>query len=149
MDLLSIIFGEPATNEGRIARELAETMHGYKLMDRATDAFMPNNEMEDLDLQDRRLSVMMRRRALGLPMDSDDLEAANNSDTPFMTQMTTLAGNRALQAIPSPGLLQGAESAASHVRLPWEASSNMARGALGALSAIGGKYARPIRRLFG
>jgi hypothetical protein len=148
MDFLSLILGEPMSSEGRIARDIATTMHGYKLMDRATDAFLPNSEAEDLDLQDKRLSIALRRRALGLPMDSDDLDAANNSDSPFLTQMTTLGGLRTLQAIPGPNLLQGAESAASHVRLPWEAT-NMARGALGALSAIGGKYVSPIGRFFG
>ncbi len=146
MDLLSILFGEPQTSEGRIARDLATTMHGYTLMDRATDYLLPDSELEDLDLEDRRLGIQMKRRALGLPMDTEDLEDANNGDRPFMTQMRDLAGMRTLQAIPSPGLLEGAGEAASHVRLPWEAT-NMARGALGgALSAIGGKYVSSIGR---
>ncbi len=146
MDLLSLIFGEPTTNEGRIASELAKAMEGYKLMGRATDYALPNTEMEDLDLQDRRLSVMQRRRALGLPMDSDDLEEANNTGSSFLTRMRDLAGFRTVQAIPD--MTQGVGTAISHVRLPWEGSSNMARSAFGALSAIGGKNVSNLRRIY-
>lgn len=152
MNLLDAVFGaEPTTQEGRIGSELASAMFNYRMRDRLTDPLfraMVPDEDRDLALEDRRLGIQLKRRALGLPMDTDDLEDANNGDRSFTTQMRDLAGMRTLQSIPSPGLLQGAESAASHVRLPWEAS-NMARGAIGALSAIGGKYVSPIRRFFG
>lgn len=149
MSFLDSIFGtDPTTSEGRMANELVGAYNRHRLLDRGLDgAISWATGEDDLEDEDMRLNIMMKRRALGLPMDSDDLDRANNGDTPFLTQMTTLAGTRALQQIPSPGLLQGTAEAASHVRLPWEAS-NIGRGALGALSAIGGKYVSPLGRFF-
>lgn len=147
MDFLSAIFGTaPTTREGLIGSELMGSYQRHRALEEVAD-YLYDDEDELLHRENARLDLAMKRRMLGLPMDSDDLDAANNSDTPFITQMTTLAGARALQAIPSPNLLQGAGSVASHVRLPWE-GSNMARSAIGALSAIGGKYVSPIGRFF-
>lgn len=149
MDLMNSIFGNPETDTGKLAAELGTVYWRGRMLHKLTDRMLPDDEEEALEKQDRRLSIALRRRALGLPMTSDDYEEAQNENRPYRTTMTTLAGREVSQLIPESTLLgKGA------VRLPWASPAPaMERGLLGALTGIGGKYAgsigRGIGRLFG
>lgn len=60
---------------------------------------------QKLEDKERMLNIMAKQRALGLPMEDDDYERATNQDKPFYSQLMRTGTKRALQAIPSPGLL--------------------------------------------
>lgn len=68
---------------------------------RAMNNYLPDKHTR---LEEERdvLDIALRKRALGLPMTSDDLDEAVNSDRPFISPSTILSGKLALQAIPKP-----------------------------------------------
>jgi hypothetical protein len=143
IDLMSIVFGkDPATNEGRIAADLMASYQKHRALEEGVD-WLVDTEDETLNREDKRLGIAMKRRALGLPMTSDDYERAQNEGRPYATSMTTLAGRHVSQLIPemTPGAAAGA-------KMPWASSAPaMERGVINALTGIGGKYAGGIRRL--
>lgn len=149
MDLMTTIFGNPETDPGKLAAELGTVYWRGRMLHKLTDRMLPDDETEDLDKQDRLLSIAMKKRSLGLPMTSDAYELAANDERPYRTTMTTLAGRAVSQLIPEGTLLQGPAG-----KMPWASSApTMERGIISALTGIGGKYAgsigRGIGRLFG
>lgn len=72
-----------------------------KLGEKAAGYFMPD-EGQRLQREDQRLDIAVKRRALGLPQDSDDLEEAENERLPFAVK----AAGYGLQKIPEPGFLR-------------------------------------------
>lgn len=60
----------------------------------------------NLQDEDTKLSIAMKKRALGLPLDDDDYETASNDELPFKTSSVTLAGRKVEQLIPEPGFLR-------------------------------------------
>jgi len=141
MDLMQSIFGDPETDAGKTAAELAKIYWRTSTLEKVVDRFLPDSEEEDLATQERLLSIAMKKRALGLPMTSDAYELASNEQIPFTTRMTGLAGRELIQKIPDPSLLEPLSG-----KLPWMRPAPIAeRGVLNALTGIGGKYARSIR----
>ena len=61
------------------------------------------DEDRDLRRTEARLDIRTKKRALGLPEDSDDLDESRNSNAPFWT----VTARHALQRIPEAGFMSG------------------------------------------
>lgn len=65
---------------------------------------------DPLDSEDRHLSIALKKRALGLPIDSDDYEDATNNEKSFYSQIMPSGVKHGMQSIPGPGFLSGNKS---------------------------------------
>lgn len=90
---------DPAT--GAMMNQALRLYQREKLGERAASYLMPNED-QDLDREAKRLDIAMKRRSLGLPQDSQDLEDSENDRTPFIVK----ALGQGLQKIPDPGFLR-------------------------------------------
>jgi hypothetical protein len=78
----------------------------HKAGDIAVDA-MWETEDERLDHENKQLDAYIKRKSLGLPMDSQDLEDAMNDDMSFRSKGVLAAfGRKASQMIPDPSFLK-------------------------------------------
>ncbi len=90
-------------------------MHGlqrygqFETMERVggalTDKILPDEDKE-LDREYKRLDIQTKKRMLGLPETSEDLDNSRNSNAP----MWTVAAGHALQRIPEAGFMEGKNS---------------------------------------
>lgn len=102
MGLLDSLMGtnlDPETDRlvkgvlGRYGQFTMEQKAGGKLLDYFTGS-------GELDEENKKLDIAMKRRALGM-QDSDDFDESRNSQTPLYA----MTGRHLLQAIPEPGYL--------------------------------------------
>ena len=94
-----------------IGAALRDAMYNYqklKMMDIASDRglqYLQNRNRNKMDEELAALSIIEKKRALGLPETSDDYERAVNDDKNFYSMLAPSIGKRGLQAIPGPTLL--------------------------------------------
>jgi hypothetical protein len=67
-------------NEAISAYYKAKFWHDVR--ERAINNFAPN-EIEDLDVKERRLDIVGKKKMLGIPLTDDDYETGVNEDRPF------------------------------------------------------------------
>jgi hypothetical protein len=106
--------GEAAAN--RLLRKYFQYNAANEALDFGAKYLMPDEDAE-LNRESRRLEVIQRKRALGMPVSTDDYERATNEDVPFHSRSLPIFGGHALQAIPEPGFM-------SQKTLPFRAPSS-------------------------
>lgn len=60
-----------------------------------------------LDEEEQKLSILQKKKSLGLPMDSSDYEDATNNDKSFFSTIAPSLKKRGIQAIPGPSPFDG------------------------------------------
>lgn len=60
----------------------------------------------DLDVQQKRLSILEQKQRLGMPISDDDYEEATNEGKSFYSRVAPSAGKYGLQAIPNPKFME-------------------------------------------
>lgn len=102
-------FLEDEKTRERLLNDVMKTYYGYRIAsditDRGTDYFL-NRGSKNLEDKERMLSIMEKKRRLGLPESDADYEQAVNEDKPFYAAAQNSVGKRVLQAIPGPNLLE-------------------------------------------
>ncbi len=109
MSLIDELFPTPRTEFGSNAQDALRVYTGWnlrhKLMEKAADRFYESPE-EELERVDKMLGIRLKRRALGLPMDDDDLDLANNEGLSFTQKGAVAAfGKHVSDRVPAPGFL--------------------------------------------
>ena len=62
-----------------------------------------------LDEEDKKLSILTKKKMLGLPIDSEDYEDATNTGESFYSQVAPSLAKHGIQAIPGPSFMSGAK----------------------------------------
>lgn len=94
-----------------IGSAMRDAMYNYqrlKMMDIVSDRalqFAQNRSRNKMDEELAALSIIEKKRALGLPETSSDYERAVNDDKNFYSMLAPSLGKRGIQAIPGPTLL--------------------------------------------
>ncbi len=109
---------------------------------------------EKLDEADKRLSIRLKKKALGLPMSDDDYEVATNEGLSFTQKGAVAAfGKHIAPYAPSPDFLKGAPARGlMETSFPKTIAADAGSHLLGSGLRAGGKYGRAIRgaaRFFG
>jgi hypothetical protein len=126
----------------------------YELINKGVDRLFPSSQAT-LDEVDKRLSIRLKKRALGLPMSDDDYETATNDGLSFKTTGATAAFGRHLsQYVPAPDFLKGAPARGlMETSFPKTIAADAGEYLLSSgLRVAGGKYGGAIRgagRFFG
>jgi len=55
----------------------------HDLQAKAVHSFLPN-DIEDLELKEKKLNIITKKKNLGIPLNDDDYELAVNEDKPFL-----------------------------------------------------------------
>lgn len=95
--------------DNEIVRQAMRDYFFYKGVGDITDqgiAYYANRNRRNLEDKERMLSIMEKKRKLGLPESDADYEQAVNEDKPFYAPAQNSVGKRVLQAIPGPNLLE-------------------------------------------
>lgn len=87
--------------------DIDKLIYEYKKMKaiEAAEGFLMNRTGRNLDETEKRLSIIERKRRLGLPVSDDDYEEATNEGKSFYSRVAPSAGKYGLQAIPNPKFL--------------------------------------------
>lgn len=109
MSVFDQLFGidEPTTDMERVVDRIARRYGQRKAIDTAFDAVLGDDEKDDLAIESQKLDILMKKKALGLPHDSEDYEDASNEEIPFKAKGLMAAfGVRGSQMIPDPSFLK-------------------------------------------
>lgn len=163
MGLTSMLFGSDDPNLDPQSKALLDAVsrryYQHQAVESATDHaldFFADDSDDELDRESRILDVQLKRKQLGLPLDSDQLERAINRGTPFYSNMMQATGQEALQRIPEPARpLTGQLRPAFNGRVPIQGrTTGLLEGLFGGLERMGGVHGSSssgrgiIRRLF-
>lgn len=91
---------------------LSQAMMNYqrlKMLDIVSDRglqYLQNRHSNKMLDEERALSILEKKRRLGLPETSEDYERATNEGKSFYSMLAPSLGKRGLQAIPGPKFLE-------------------------------------------
>ncbi|HBR25989.1 MAG TPA: hypothetical protein DD732_02945 [Rhizobiales bacterium] len=91
--------------------EASQLVHEYmraKLVEDAGEGIFSHyahRESDQLDLADKRLSIRLKKKQLGVPMSTDDYEEAENKGISFPNQAANILSHSEHARIPTPGFL--------------------------------------------
>lgn len=126
----------------------------YQIGSRLADSVIPSSR-DRLDEADKRLSIRLKKRALGLPMSDDDYETATNDGLSFTQKGAVAAfGKHIAPYAPSPDFLKGAPARGlMETSFPKTIAADAGEYLLSSgLRVAGGRYGGAIRgagRFFG
>jgi hypothetical protein len=115
MSLFDQFAGPEPTDEEKGQQRLIDralsSYYKWKIADKVVDAgvnhFSGGNTRDRLDETEKRLSIRLKKKQLGLPMDDDDYELATNEGLSFTQKGAVAAfGKRAAESIPRPDFLK-------------------------------------------
>lgn len=92
-------------NFGDALSQAMMNYHKLKMLDIVSDRglqYLQNRKANELAEEERALSILEKKRRLGLPETSEDYERATNEGKSFYSMIAPSLGKRGLQAIPGP-----------------------------------------------
>lgn len=154
MSFLDDLMGNDGSEADRVASAFLRRYAQYQIGSRVADSVLPDSRSK-LDEVDKRLSIRLKKKALGLPMSDDDYEHATNDGLSFTQKGAVAAfGKHVAPYAPAPDFLKGAPARGlMETSFPKTIASDAGEYLLSSgLRAAGGKYGGAIRgagRFFG
>lgn len=135
---------------GSVLHEAMQNYQRMKLLDLASDRglqFLQGRKASKLEEEERALSILEKKRHLGLPETSEDYERATNEGKSFYSMLAPSLGRRGIQAIPGPDPLNRVPHVTPKTAESIAISASDLLPFLKAIPNFGGRYGGGIGRL--